>query len=131
MQRVTGIGGVFFKSKDPQNLSAWYEKHLGLKGQDNVVFFRWRDADTNAPGTTLLSFFPQDSRDRVSEKPPPVWRSPSTLTKFPVASRLALNAVTPDEATDPSTVTLLVIESVALMPLSRGSKAPTAGTVVS
>jgi catechol 2,3-dioxygenase-like lactoylglutathione lyase family enzyme len=31
MARVTGIGGVFFKSKDPKALSAWYEKHLGLK----------------------------------------------------------------------------------------------------
>ena len=61
MQRVTGIGGVFFKSKDPKNLSAWYEKHLGLKGQDNVIFFPWRDAKTNVPGTTLLSFFPQDT----------------------------------------------------------------------
>jgi predicted enzyme related to lactoylglutathione lyase len=62
MRRVTGIGGVFFKSKDPGRLSAWYEKHLGLKSQDNVVFFRWRDADTDAPGTTLLSFFPQDTQ---------------------------------------------------------------------
>jgi predicted enzyme related to lactoylglutathione lyase len=62
MQRVTGIGGVFFKSKDPGNLSAWYEKHLGLKSQDNVIFFRWRDAISDAPGTTLLSFFPQDTK---------------------------------------------------------------------
>jgi len=62
MQRVTGIGGVFFKSKDPQNLSAWYEKHLGLKSEQNVIFFHWRDANTNAPGTTLLSFFPQDTK---------------------------------------------------------------------
>ena len=30
MQRVTGIGGVFFKSKDPERLFAWYEKHLGF-----------------------------------------------------------------------------------------------------
>jgi predicted enzyme related to lactoylglutathione lyase len=62
MQRVTGIGGVFFKSKDPRKLSVWYEKHLGLKSEDNVVFFRWRDANTDAPGTTLLSFFPQDTK---------------------------------------------------------------------
>ena len=31
MERVTGIGGVFFKSPDPERLFEWYEKHLGLK----------------------------------------------------------------------------------------------------
>ena len=32
MARVTGIGGVFFKSKgDPKALAAWYQKHLGIK----------------------------------------------------------------------------------------------------
>jgi glyoxylase I family protein len=30
MQKVLGIGGIFFKSEDPVRLSAWYEKHLGV-----------------------------------------------------------------------------------------------------
>ena len=30
MKRVTGIGGIFFKSNDPEKLGAWYKKHLGL-----------------------------------------------------------------------------------------------------
>jgi predicted enzyme related to lactoylglutathione lyase len=30
MERVTGIGGVFFRATDPEALAAWYEKHLGL-----------------------------------------------------------------------------------------------------
>lgn len=30
MQKVTGIGGIFFKAKDPQALSKWYQKHLGI-----------------------------------------------------------------------------------------------------
>lgn len=30
MKKVIGIGGIFFKSKDPKALSAWYDKHLGL-----------------------------------------------------------------------------------------------------
>lgn len=30
MEKVTGIGGVFFRAKDPQSLSLWYEKHLGI-----------------------------------------------------------------------------------------------------
>jgi hypothetical protein len=31
MKRVTGLGGVFFKPDDPENMYAWYEKHLGIK----------------------------------------------------------------------------------------------------
>ena len=31
MERVTGIGGIFFKSDDPKNLYACYEKHLGIE----------------------------------------------------------------------------------------------------
>ena len=31
MAKVLGIGGVFFKSKDPESLGAWYQKHLGIK----------------------------------------------------------------------------------------------------
>ncbi len=30
MKKVTGIGGVFFKCKDPEKMTEWYEKHLGL-----------------------------------------------------------------------------------------------------
>ncbi|HLM02308.1 MAG TPA: VOC family protein [Pyrinomonadaceae bacterium] len=30
MKRVTGIGGIFFKAKNPRELAAWYEKHLGI-----------------------------------------------------------------------------------------------------
>ena len=33
MKRVTGIGGIFFKSPDPQALTAWYCVHLGLEVQ--------------------------------------------------------------------------------------------------
>lgn len=30
MERVTGIGGVFFRSKDPTALAHWYRDHLGI-----------------------------------------------------------------------------------------------------
>jgi hypothetical protein len=30
MERVIGIGGLFFRSKDPEALAAWYEEHLGV-----------------------------------------------------------------------------------------------------
>lgn len=31
MKRVTGIGGLFFKTLDPESTKSWYEKHLGIK----------------------------------------------------------------------------------------------------
>ena len=30
MERVTGIGGVFFRARDPEALVAWYAEHLGV-----------------------------------------------------------------------------------------------------
>jgi hypothetical protein len=30
LKRVTGIGGIFFKCKDPKQVRDWYQKHLGL-----------------------------------------------------------------------------------------------------
>jgi len=30
MERVTGIGGLFFRAKDPNSLASWYHKHLGI-----------------------------------------------------------------------------------------------------
>jgi predicted enzyme related to lactoylglutathione lyase len=34
MKRVTGIGGIFFSAKEPDKLSAWYKKHLGIDVQE-------------------------------------------------------------------------------------------------
>ncbi len=42
MAKVTGIGGVFFKSKDPTALAAWYAQHLGVELQPwGGVIFDW------------------------------------------------------------------------------------------
>ena len=63
MKRVTGIGGIFFKARDPEALRAWYRQHLGLDIQDwGGMAFRWHDPeapDTN--GTTVWSIFPASS----------------------------------------------------------------------
>jgi predicted enzyme related to lactoylglutathione lyase len=46
MKRVTGIGGIFFKAKDPVALRAWYKDHLGIDVQDwGGAAFTWTDAD--------------------------------------------------------------------------------------
>jgi predicted enzyme related to lactoylglutathione lyase len=57
MKRVTGIGGIFFKAKDPVALRGWYRKHLGIDVQDwGGAAFSWAD-DTGNPtkGTTIWS----------------------------------------------------------------------------
>ena len=45
-QRVTGVGGIFFKAKDNKKLGAWGKKHLGLDvGEEwTGCIFPWRDA---------------------------------------------------------------------------------------
>jgi catechol 2,3-dioxygenase-like lactoylglutathione lyase family enzyme len=61
-RRVHGIGGVFFKSRDPGALSAWYERHLGFPvAKWGGAKFDWRRADTGAPATTVWSPFPEDT----------------------------------------------------------------------
>ncbi len=39
--RVTGIGGIFFKTEDPKKLKEWYGKHLGFPIEEHGVSFRW------------------------------------------------------------------------------------------
>ena len=37
MERVTGVGGVFFRAKDPEALVAWYAEHLGVPVNEGYV----------------------------------------------------------------------------------------------
>ena len=57
MNRVTGIGGVFFHAKDPVALRAWYQAHLGIDVQAwGGAAFTWADAAGNpVAGTTVWS----------------------------------------------------------------------------
>ena len=43
--RVTGIGGIFFRSKDPKAINQWYGKHLGLAIDDFGSPFEFRNAN--------------------------------------------------------------------------------------
>jgi predicted enzyme related to lactoylglutathione lyase len=63
MKRVTGIGGVFIKARDPEALCAWYKKHLGVDVQSwGGAVFRWADGDTPArSGSTVWSVMPEAS----------------------------------------------------------------------
>jgi len=57
MRRVTGIGGIFFKSKDPQRLVEWYRTHLGMDVEEwGGVVFRWASPENpSGTGTTIWS----------------------------------------------------------------------------
>lgn len=64
MKRVTGFGGLFFKSNNPDALYEWYHKHLGIKraSQEEGVIFQWRDKDhSQKKGFTVWSIFPHDT----------------------------------------------------------------------
>jgi predicted enzyme related to lactoylglutathione lyase len=63
MQRVTGIGGIFFKAKDPKALGAWYKTHLGIDVSDwGGCTFDWAEPGApQRPGQTVWSLFPDDT----------------------------------------------------------------------
>jgi len=64
MKRVTGIGGFFFKAKNPKKLAAWYKEHLGVPIDDSFggYAFDWNN-QKNRPdnGYTIWSPFKQDT----------------------------------------------------------------------
>ena len=58
MKKVTGIGGIFFKCKDPNKIKEWYKTHLGLDTNEYGANFEWRDAeDPTKKGSTAWSPF--------------------------------------------------------------------------
>jgi predicted enzyme related to lactoylglutathione lyase len=63
MKRVTGIGGVFFRSKDPTATNAWYKERLGVPvGDDGQTMFRWRDDEQpERRGMTVWAAFEPDT----------------------------------------------------------------------
>ena len=62
MKRVTGIGGIFFKSPDPKRLDAWYRDHLGLDVSEwGGAIFQWGGPDSPS-GMTIWSPFAQDTK---------------------------------------------------------------------
>jgi predicted enzyme related to lactoylglutathione lyase len=69
MARITGIGGVFFKSTgDSAALAAWYRKHLGMQLEDwGGAILKWPDDKAEDRGLTVWHVAAKDSQ----------WFSPS------------------------------------------------------
>ena len=63
-ERVTGIGGVFIKAKDPKALGTWYREKLGIAMPGGAPFgkFDWREAgEPGRPASTAWALFKSDS----------------------------------------------------------------------
>ena len=64
-ERVTGIGGIFIKARDPKALAAWYSDNLGVPRANGAVppLFQWRDHDDpKQVGTTVWGLFRADTK---------------------------------------------------------------------
>jgi predicted enzyme related to lactoylglutathione lyase len=59
MERILGIGGVFFKARDPQALAAWYREHLGVPVEAGQTYGALKSAA--AGEQTIWSAFPADT----------------------------------------------------------------------
>jgi predicted enzyme related to lactoylglutathione lyase len=58
LKRVTGIGGIFFKCKEPKKVKEWYAAHLGLNMDKYGTIFEWYEgADSTKKATTQWSAF--------------------------------------------------------------------------
>ncbi len=60
--KVTGLGGVFFKSRDPQAMSRWYADHLGVPVAEwGGAVFEWNEAGSGRPAYSVWSPFKEDT----------------------------------------------------------------------
>jgi catechol-2,3-dioxygenase len=61
-EQVTGIGGVFFKVKDPKGMATWYRTNLGIQSKGGYTDFTWRDKDhPEEIGHTTWRMFPTNT----------------------------------------------------------------------
>jgi catechol 2,3-dioxygenase-like lactoylglutathione lyase family enzyme len=60
MARVTGIGGIFFRARDPQALADWYRLHLGITQPDIAVWRQEAGPTILSPFATDTDYFPAD-----------------------------------------------------------------------
>lgn len=61
MKRVTGLGGVFFRTKDPEKLKQWYSDHLGIKTDQYGASFTWGKPN-GENGYTVWGTFKEDTK---------------------------------------------------------------------
>jgi predicted enzyme related to lactoylglutathione lyase len=63
MKKVTGIGGIFFKCKDPKKMTEWYQTNLGLTPNPYGSTFEWYEAtDSTKKAQTQWTLFPDTTK---------------------------------------------------------------------
>lgn len=63
MKKVTGIGGIFFKCKNPKETTEWYQTHLGLNTNPYGATFEWLEkSDEKKPAQTQWTPFANDTK---------------------------------------------------------------------
>ena len=63
IKKVTGIGGIFFKCKDPKAINEWYKTHLGFTTSPYGTNFEWRENDDSTKkGMTVWNPFPENTK---------------------------------------------------------------------
>lgn len=71
IKRVTGIGGIFFKCKNPAKIKEWYKKHLGFDTNQYGASFEWQEGTDPtkketlqwSPFTETTSYFNPSTKD--------------------------------------------------------------------
>ncbi len=62
MKRVTGVGGVFFRAKDPKALYEWYRVHLGIESSPDSGAMFSSEGSPESPEITVWAIFPHDTK---------------------------------------------------------------------
>ena len=63
MEKVTGIGGIFFKCKDPGKMKDWYKTHLGINADKYGATFEWyQSPDSTKKGITQWTPFDEKTK---------------------------------------------------------------------
>ncbi|HEY4325850.1 MAG TPA: VOC family protein [Mucilaginibacter sp.] len=61
--RATGIGGIFFKTKDPAAMKKWYAQYLNIRiVQSGSIFEWWQGADSTKKGFTFWAPFKETTK---------------------------------------------------------------------
>ncbi len=55
-KRVTGVGGIFFKTKDPKAVKDWYRDHLGFNTDQWGATFWWKNKEGDDCSTQWSPF---------------------------------------------------------------------------
>jgi catechol 2,3-dioxygenase-like lactoylglutathione lyase family enzyme len=106
MKHILGIGGIFFKARDPDKLGAWYREHLGLDVEEygGVTFREGASRDDTRPARqayTVWSPFASDT-DYFAPSSKPFMINFRVADLDALLAKLRSEGVTVDERTDKS-----------------------------